>query len=233
MEAEEGEAKGEEKKVVSPPEEAVADQKKIEDLVSSDKKKVFFGSCFFFCEKKSFFSSKKKICLKQKSSKLNFDLYFDLCQRDEIIQVGLNKHLYDNFGDASSSLRGSTSSLNVELVPKLHTHNKKNSTTLCFFRVLPSRRTRGGWRGCPWSWAARRPSTCTCSTSSATTTATSSSSGTPRTACGPPSATPPLSSPTASCTAAPPQTSSSGERLNPLTPRRTLVSPVTEISILL
>ena len=28
-------------------------------------------------------------------SKLNLDLYFDLCQRDEIIQVGLNKHLYD------------------------------------------------------------------------------------------------------------------------------------------
>ena len=25
------------------------------------------------------------------------------------IQVGLNMHLYDNFGDASSSLRGSTS----------------------------------------------------------------------------------------------------------------------------
>ena len=44
------------------------------------------------------------------SSKLNFDLYFDLCQRDEIIQVGLNKHLYVDIGDASSSLRGSTSS---------------------------------------------------------------------------------------------------------------------------
>ena len=44
------------------------------------------------------------------SSKLNFDLYFDLCQRNEIIQVGLNKHLYNDIGDASSSLRGSTSS---------------------------------------------------------------------------------------------------------------------------
>ena len=44
------------------------------------------------------------------SSKLNFDLYFDLCQRDEIIQVGLNKHLYDDIWDASTSLRGSTSS---------------------------------------------------------------------------------------------------------------------------
>ena len=40
------------------------------------------------------------------SSKLNFDL----CRRAEIIQVGLNMHLYDDIGDASSSLRGSTSS---------------------------------------------------------------------------------------------------------------------------
>ena len=47
------------------------------------------------------------------SSNLNFDLYFDLCQRDEIIQVGLNMHLYDDIRDASSSLRGSTSSSTV------------------------------------------------------------------------------------------------------------------------
>ena len=40
----------------------------------------------------------------QKSSILNFDVYFDLCQRAEIIQVGLNINLYDNIGDASSSL---------------------------------------------------------------------------------------------------------------------------------
>ena len=40
------------------------------------------------------------------SSKLNFDL----CRRAEIIQVGLNMHLYHDIGDASSSLRGSTSS---------------------------------------------------------------------------------------------------------------------------
>ena len=38
------------------------------------------------------------------------DLYFDLCRRAEIVQVGLNMHLYDDIGDASSSLRGSTSS---------------------------------------------------------------------------------------------------------------------------
>ena len=38
------------------------------------------------------------------SSKLNFD---------SSIQVGLNKHLYDDIGDASSSLRGSTSSLRL------------------------------------------------------------------------------------------------------------------------
>ena len=42
-----------------------------------------------------------------KSSKLNFDL----CQRAEIFQVGLNMNLYDDIGDALSSLWGSTSSL--------------------------------------------------------------------------------------------------------------------------
>ena len=42
----------------------------------------------------------------QNRSKLNFDL----CRRVEIVLVGLNKHLYDDIGDASSSLRGSTSS---------------------------------------------------------------------------------------------------------------------------
>ena len=46
----------------------------------------------------------KKFEFFQKSSKLNFDLYFDLCQRDEIIQVGLNMHLYDDIGEASSSI---------------------------------------------------------------------------------------------------------------------------------
>ena len=40
------------------------------------------------------------------SSKLNFDL----CWRAKNIQVGLNMHLYDNIGDASTSLRGSISS---------------------------------------------------------------------------------------------------------------------------
>ena len=42
--------------------------------------------------------------------KIEFDLYFDLCWRAEIIQVGLNMHLYVDIGDASSSLWGSTSS---------------------------------------------------------------------------------------------------------------------------
>ena len=37
-------------------------------------------------------------------------LNFDLCQRAEIVQVGLNMNLYDDTRDASSSLRGSTSS---------------------------------------------------------------------------------------------------------------------------
>ena len=53
------------------------------------------------------------------SSKLNFDLYFDLCQRAEIIQVGLNMHLYVDIGDASSSLRGSTSSCWIWFSPDL------------------------------------------------------------------------------------------------------------------
>ena len=46
-----------------------------------------------------------------KKFEIEFDLYFDLCWRPEIIQVGLNMHLYVDIGDASSSLWGSTSSL--------------------------------------------------------------------------------------------------------------------------
>ena len=46
-----------------------------------------------------------------KKFEIEFDLYFELCQRVEIIQVGLNMHLYVDIGDASSSLWGSTSSL--------------------------------------------------------------------------------------------------------------------------
>ena len=42
-------------------------------------------------------------------SSKKFKIEFDLCQRAEIVQVGLNMHLYD-IRDASSSLRGSTSS---------------------------------------------------------------------------------------------------------------------------
>ena len=42
---------------------------------------------------------------------IEFDLYFDLCWRAEIIQVGRNMHLYVDIGDASSSLWESTSSL--------------------------------------------------------------------------------------------------------------------------
>ena len=43
-----------------------------------------------------------------KKFEIEFDLYFDLCWRAEIIQVGLNMHLYVDIGDASSSLWGST-----------------------------------------------------------------------------------------------------------------------------
>ena len=46
----------------------------------------------------------------QTKFEIEFDLYFDLCWRAEIIQVGLNMHLYVDIGDASSSLWGSTSS---------------------------------------------------------------------------------------------------------------------------
>ena len=41
---------------------------------------------------------------------IEFDLYFDLCWKAEIIQVGLNMNLYVDIGDTSSSLWGSTSS---------------------------------------------------------------------------------------------------------------------------
>ena len=50
---------------------------------------------------------------------------FDLCQRAEIVQVGLNMNLYDDIRAASSSLRGSTSSLYIEtqflIIQKLFT----------------------------------------------------------------------------------------------------------------
>ena len=71
------------------------------------------------------------------SSKLNFDLYFYLCQRDEIIQVGFNMHLYDDIRDASSSLRGSTSSLSffVNVIPILFSWVTKYIFYLCLWRV--------------------------------------------------------------------------------------------------
>ena len=55
--------------------------------------------------------SKKIDFFFSKMFEIEFDLYFDLCWRAEInIQVGLYMHLYDDMGDASSSLWGSTSS---------------------------------------------------------------------------------------------------------------------------
>ena len=56
----------------------------------------------------------KKIDFFFKKFEIEFDLYFDLCWRTEIIQVGLNMHLYVDIGDASSSLWGSTSSLKIK-----------------------------------------------------------------------------------------------------------------------
>ena len=64
-------------------------------------RKVFTSTTTW--EPRIFFFSKK--------FEIEFDLYFDLCWRAEIIQVGLNMHLYVDIGDASSSLWGSTSSL--------------------------------------------------------------------------------------------------------------------------
>ena len=51
---------------------------------------------------------------------IEFDLYFDLCWRAEIIKVGLNMHLYVDIGDASSSLWGSTSSFQWINLDKLY-----------------------------------------------------------------------------------------------------------------
>ena len=53
---------------------------------------------------------KNLIIFFSKKFEIEFDLYFDLCWRAEIIQVGLNMHLYVDIGDALSSLGGSTSS---------------------------------------------------------------------------------------------------------------------------
>ena len=52
----------------------------------------------------------QKIWFFSKKFEIDFDLYFDLFWRAEIIQVRLNMHLYDDIGDASSSFWGSTSS---------------------------------------------------------------------------------------------------------------------------
>ena len=52
----------------------------------------------------------KKFDFFSRKFEIEFNLYFDLCWRAEIIQVGLNMHLYVDIGDASSSLWGSTSS---------------------------------------------------------------------------------------------------------------------------
>ena len=59
--------------------------------------KVFTSTTTWESKKYDFFSKKFEI---------EFDLYFDLCWRAEIIQVGLKMHLYVDIGDASSSLEG-------------------------------------------------------------------------------------------------------------------------------
>ena len=64
-----------------------------------------------------------------KKFEIEFDLYFDLCWRAEIIQVGLNMHLYVDIGDASSSLWGSISSL---LLPLIHMYLSKAKQDFVF-----------------------------------------------------------------------------------------------------
>ena len=66
--------------------------------------KVFTSTTTWEPKNLIFFSEKFEI---------EFDLYIDLCWRAEIIQVGLNMHLYVDIGDASSSLWGSTSSFEL------------------------------------------------------------------------------------------------------------------------
>ena len=51
----------------------------------------------------------KNVIFFSEKFEIEFDLYFDLCWRAEIIQVGLNMHLHVDIGDASSCLWGSTS----------------------------------------------------------------------------------------------------------------------------
>ena len=68
--------------------------------------KVFTSTSYNMGTKKFDFISKK--------FEIEFHLYFDLCWRTEIIQVGLNMHLYVDIGDASSSLWGSTSNFILE-----------------------------------------------------------------------------------------------------------------------
>ena len=68
--------------------------------------KVFTSTTTWEPKNLIFFFSKK--------FEIEFDFYFDLCWRAEIIQVGLNMHLYVDIGDASSSLWGSTSSFHTK-----------------------------------------------------------------------------------------------------------------------
>ena len=51
-----------------------------------------------------------------KKFEIEFDLYFDLCWRAEIIQVCLIMHLYVDIGVASSSLWGSMNTLITKLM---------------------------------------------------------------------------------------------------------------------
>ena len=79
-----------------------------------------------------------------KKFEIEFDLYFDLCWRAEIIQVGLNMHLYVDIGDASSSLWGSTSSILFIFFCKFSSWIAKKifSARLRFLRLITISGTR-------------------------------------------------------------------------------------------
>ena len=76
----------------------------------------------------------KNLIFFSKKFEIEFDLYFDLCWRAEIIQVGLNMHLYVDIGDASSSLWGSTSSSIIEII----TEYVFNMSLKNFWRLISS-----------------------------------------------------------------------------------------------
>ena len=110
--------------------------------------KVFTSTTTWEPKNLIFFFSKK--------FEIEFDVYFDSYWRAEIIQVGLNMHLYVDIGDASSSLWGSTSSFFINMdhfwkwfnftsfIPSLNRlTNYRFGATVC-----ANVRAKATWQGC-------------------------------------------------------------------------------------